>query len=217
MYKQLLPYAVFIALKSQAVNYLEVDKIRLCNTFSEIEICSKTGDETTKPSLNKIAKLDSILTTILGHASIVGLGYDIYDETENNTKDMTTARSDEIQHSKLNLNSLFAQIERYNELDLSYYCSNDNPLLQKKGRNSIKRSLKYSFGKRSKNGRVDPYKNSSISIILDTVKKAYQSRKAANTSHNLSKKNTLINLPKDTNMVDELDQLMRELEIDWRH
>ncbi len=217
MYKKLLPYTICIALKSQAVNYLEVDKVRLCNTLSEIEICTKTADETTKPSLNKISKLDSILTTILGHASIIGLGYDIYDETENNIKDMSSARSDEINHSILNLNALFAQIERYHEFDLSYYCSNENPLLQKKMKNSIKRSLKYSFSKRSKNERVDPYKNSFLSIILETVKKQYQSRKAGNTFHNSSKQNAVINLPKDSNMLDQLDVLLRELEVGRAH
>ena len=217
MYKKLLPYSICIALKSQATIDLAADKARLCNTLIEIQICTKLTDKAYKLSKNKILKLDSILTSILGHASIISLGHDIYDETQNSTKNSNTSRKNETLHSQGNLKFLLTQIEKYTEYDLNYYRSNNNPPLHTKKKGSNKRYFKNSFSKKTKKEKYDTHSDSNISVILDAIKKEYKSKNTSNTFEELNARDSLINLPKDRNLDDELDKLLRDLAVERPH
>ena len=207
MYRKLISYSICIALKTQAGIDFDAHKVRLCNTFNEIGICIRATDKDTKPSTIKISQIDSILTLILRHASIVRLGLDIYVDTGGTS----TAQTKNIKFSELFLNSLLTEVERYTESEINFYCSDENPLLQIKKRNSIKRSLKKSLSKRSKYKKTDTDLDANISSILNTIKEVYQSKKGASTSFTSSTRNSLINLPKDSNSEDELDKLLKEL------
>ncbi len=214
MYKKLIPYSICIALKSYATIDLAADKAKLCNTLIEIQICTKLTDKANKISANKLLKLDSILTSILEHASIISLGHDIYDETENKTKNINTIQKGETTDSQCNLKILLAQIEKYTDYDLNFYLSNNNPLIHTKKRSSIKRSLKNSLSKKTKTEKHDTHSNSNISVILNTIKKEYKSKNTRNTYKESNTRNSLINLPKDRNLDDELDKVLRDLAVE---
>ena len=82
MYKKLITYIICIALKSHANIDLENDKIKLCLTLLRLVKCKEKiyeiDDENEHLSSLKIKHLDSLLTIILLHASIVCFNECVY-------------------------------------------------------------------------------------------------------------------------------------------